>query len=149
MTMSVSATLIKTDRFTVDWGEGDDSEPPPGLDFALALLDELRRKGARSNLNTIDEDCWEHTNWFFWVTWEKTEYTFTIQCSPSEDVPTLWLIEITKSIGIWKSILGRGRERQEIDPSFLKTVGECLEGITGVSHVGWIDSTVAFDQMFG
>lgn len=145
--MAVSATLIRTDNFAVEWGD-DDSEPPPGLDFSRALLDELKRRGVESKLGTIEKDHWEHTNWYFWVTWENVEYSFRIECSMQECAPALWLIDITRPIGIWKSIFGRGRERHEIAASFLEVAGECLETIAKVGPVEWIDSDVAIDQIY-
>ncbi len=51
--MALSATLIRTDKFAVEWGDGE-SEPPPGLDFCRALFDELKRRGVESNIGTVE-----------------------------------------------------------------------------------------------
>ncbi len=146
--MGDSATIIRTDRFSVEWGDGD-SSPPPGLDFACALFHDLKCGGAKSNIDTVEHDYWEHSNWFFWITWENIRYSFRIECGFQECVPAIWLVDITKSIGFWRIVLGRGKKRYEIPRSFLTTVGEALERIAGVSQVDWIESDVAINQIYG
>ncbi len=82
------------------------------------------------------------------MTWEDVEYSFRIECSLQECVPALWLVDIARRVKLWKSILGRGKERHEIAYSFLKVAGECLETIADVGPVEWIDSDEAIDRIY-
>ena len=46
--MQSTDLLIQTDRFELDWGDGDDTIPPPGYDLAAALLKNLISLGVES-----------------------------------------------------------------------------------------------------
>lgn len=145
--MSASATLIRTDRFAVQWGEGD-SEPPPGFDFSCALLGELKRQGVVTDIEVLEADYWEHTNWYFWVTHRQVRHWFRIECSLRECVPALWLVDITKSVGLWGTIMGRTKERTSIAEDFRQTIEQCLQRVADVPQVDWIESDVAIDQIY-
>ncbi len=143
-----SAALVRTYRFLVEWEEGD-NHPPPGFDFARSLLDELKRNGAESTIDKLEQDYWEHTNWYFWLTWGKERYNFRIECSLLETDPPTWLVDITKSIGLLRTLAGRGRERDEISVALQQATSRCLEQLTGEADIMWMDSDTAIGRLYG
>ncbi len=143
-----SATLIQTDKFPVEWQEGD-SHPPPGFDFAKSLLEEIKLSGGESSIDALDEDCWEHANWYFWLTWEKETYWFRLECSLIETSQPTWLVSISRSIGFFKNLLGKGKESDQIEASLQEASTTCIQRITGAEEIQWIDSDTAIDRLYG
>ena len=143
-----SAAIVQTDRFPVEWQEGD-SHPPPGFDFAKSLLEELKHNGAESSIDELEEDYWEHTNWYFWLRWNNENYDFRVECSLLETDPPTWLVDITRSIGMLRALVGKGRERDQICVALQEATSRCVEQLTGAAGIQWMSSDIAIDRLYG
>ena len=135
--MGASATLVRTDRFLTEWGEGD-SEPPPGFDFSTALLAGLKERGVGSSIETLEQDYWEHANWYFWITHKDVGYWIFIHCYFEDQDPPLWLIQLSRKVGVLRLVFGGTKKREEIDEELLDLVGECLIDVAGLETVEWL-----------
>ncbi|MEM9283574.1 MAG: hypothetical protein AAGA96_17265 [Verrucomicrobiota bacterium] len=147
--MKATSLMLRSHRFAVEWGDDGDASPPPGHEFADALLRRICLAGAESNLSELPPDWWEHSNWFFSVTWKDTTYNLTLEPSPDDTNPPTWMVGISKRLGILKSLFGRNALRHDVDDAFLRIVENCTMEVAGVDSVEWLTEDEAVEQFWG
>ena len=141
--------MLQSDRFAVEWGDDGDASPPPGHDFADALLKRICMAGADSSLEDLPLDWWEHSNWFFSVTWRDTTYNLSVEPSPNDTCPPTWVVGVSKSLGLLKSLFGNNALRHEVDDAFLRIVENCTREVAMVESVEWLTEDEAVERLWG
>lgn len=146
MNTNKSATLFETEQFHEEWQE-DDDKAPPGYKLAKYLLFKLKESGASSSIVELEEDYWEHQNWYFWITWNDLEYNLRVESSLDEE--KLWFIGISKRIGIFKALFRNGKERDNIDLSLRDATTTILKHIANSKNISWLEHDDALDILNG
>jgi hypothetical protein len=101
-------------------GDDGDASPPPGREFADTLLKRLLQAGAESRTREVPADWWEHSNWFFSVSWGGNTYDLTVEPSPNDTSPPTWAVGVSKAIGVFKALFGRANLRYEVEMNFFR-----------------------------
>ncbi len=147
--MKATHALIQSDRFPCVWSEEPDRDPPPGREFAQALLEQFGRSGASLRNPQVQEDDWEHSSWFFWVNWRGQEFQIDLEPSPHDSTPPSWHIGIARVRGGFTATF-RGREsRFDISDEFLRVAGSILQHTAGCDVIAWITEDQAIDALWG
>jgi hypothetical protein len=147
--MNPTAVLLQTNQFSAEWRENPDQDPPPGHELADALLKQLRASGAESQLESLPSDWFEHSNWYFSVTWRIVTYDFRVELSLEETVPPTWMISFAKSIGVLHALFGKRERCYDVDPEFTALVEMCVATITGIKSLAWITEDEATNIIYG
>ena len=147
--MKATSILVQSDRFPVVWGDDGDASPPPGHEFANALLKQIRMTGAKSQIEELPADWWEHSNWFFSVTFGGTTYNLTLEPSPDDFMPHTWYIGISKRLGIIKGLFGSSDLSLDVDLSFFRVVQLCTKTVARVGSVECVTVAEAIDRLHG
>ncbi|MFT5469558.1 MAG: hypothetical protein ACI8UO_004679 [Verrucomicrobiales bacterium] len=147
--MKPTSILLQSDRFAVEWGDDGDASPPPGYEFADALLKRIRLAGAESPIEELPADWWEHSNWYFSATWRGTTYNLTLEPSPDDLIPQTWVVGVAKRLGVFKALFGNNALRHEVDDAFLRIVENCTMEVAGVKSVEWVTENEAIERFWG
>lgn len=147
--MNPTATLLSTDRFPSDWSDDPDSDPPPGFEFADALLKALVASGATSRNDSLPADWFEHSNWFFSVDWNGDSYRFRVERSLEDTEPPQWMVAFSKHLGVFGSLFGKRERRFEVNEDLKGAVAQCLSSLTGVDQIDWITEDDATRVIYG
>ena|SRR2546421_8204003 len=147
--MNATHALIQSDRFPFVWSEEPDRDPPPGREFAQALLEQLGRSGASPRHPKVEDDDWEHSSWFFWVAWHSQEFQIDVEPSPHDTTPPSWHIGITRKRGVFRAILGGRESRFDVPDEVLRAVAAALQHTAGCGAFAWITEDQAVDTLWG
>jgi hypothetical protein len=147
--MKSTFLLLQTNRFPVEWGDDGDASPPPGREFADALLKRLLQAGARSRLHEVPADWWEHSNWFFSVNWREKTYDLTVEASPNDTAPPTWAVGVSKAHGLFKALFGKADSRYEVNDEFLQEVHDCVMDSAAVNELKWVTADEAIEHFWG
>jgi hypothetical protein len=147
--MNATHALIQSDRFPCAWSEEPDRDPPPGREFAQALLEQLGRSGTSPRSPKVKDDDWEHSSWFFWVTWRNQEFQIDVEPSPHDTTPPDWHIGVTRKRGLLRAIFGGRKSRFDVPDEFLRTVAAALQHTADCGAIAWITEDQAVDILWG
>jgi hypothetical protein len=147
--MKATSLLLQSDRFAVEWGDDVDSIPPPGHEFANALLKRLRSAGAGSQLEELPLDWWEHSCWFFDIIWMGETYHLTLEPSPMASNPRIWCLGVSRRLRFFQAIFGGRALRHEVDDAFLSSVENCTKETAGADSIEWVTEDEAIERFWG
>ena len=149
--MKASYFLLESERFPSEWKYDGDTGPPPGHDFADSLLSRLLAAGVESTRDSVPTDWWEHSNWYFFVTWREIDHHLTIETAPMETSPPRWLVRVSKPLGTFRALFGNSSRnnalRHDIDEAFLRLVENCVMEVAEVDSVERITAEDAIDRL--
>jgi hypothetical protein len=145
--MRATHAIIQSDLFPCVWSDEPDRDPPPGRDFAQALLEQFGRQGASLGKPKVEDDDWEHSSWFIWVIWQGHKYQIDIEPAPHDTTPPRWHIGIARVQGMLRAIFGSRESRFEVPDEFLRGVGTALPHIAGCEPISWITEDEAIDAL--
>ncbi len=94
-------------------------------------------------------DWWEHSNWFFSVAWRNRTYDLTLEPSPEDALLPTWVVGVSKSLGILKSLFGKRALRFDVDDAFLRIVENCTKEVAGVDSAEWLTEDEAIERFWG
>ncbi len=147
--MKRTAVLIQTDRFSGQWPDGPDREPPPGRDLADSLLKSFVRNGGYASRTSIPSDWYEHACWHFWIDFNNEHYGIYVECSPVNTTPPTWIICVDKPLGCIGSFFKKSIMRYEVENSMLNLAEQCILEVTGLESVVWHTDDEAHELMLG
>jgi len=140
-------SLFHAPKFSAEWGDPSDGDPPPGRELAQALLEQISRavhgKEPERNIGAND---WENTAWFFWIRFREHVYQVDIEASPKDDAPTLWHIGVSQVRGLLRALLTSRRRRFDVEDEFLQIVSNALTSIANVNNIEWLTEDEAVDR---
>ena len=147
--MKATHALIQSNRFPCVWSEQPEIDPPPGRDFVQALLSEFVARGASTPKPYIGDRDWEHSSWFFWVTWQEDEFQIDLEASANDTNPPTWHFGIARVRRVLRAIFGSREDRFEVPAEFLSIAGEVLQQVAGCETVAWITEDQAIAALWG
>ena len=148
--MGHADAVFDTAAFSQGWSDNPDSDPPPGQDFAAALVSALASEPECTVLcETVDADDWEHSSWFFWITFGDTEYTVYLECTPvPESIPGRWRLCLVRKHGLLKSLSGRAGPT-DLPASTQHVIEGVLERVADARNVQWVSARDAESALCG
>jgi hypothetical protein len=147
--MKATHALIRSDRFPCVQSEDPDRDPPPGREFAQALLDAFADNGASPRKPKVEDRDWEHSTWFFWVVWQENEFRIDLELSPHDTIPPTWHFGIARVRGVFRALFGGRQGRFDVPDGFLHLAGEVLRRTAECETVTWITEDQAVDALWG
>lgn len=149
LTMKATHALIQTGRFPCLCSEEPERDPPPGREFAQALLEQFSRYGMSPRSPKVADGDWEHSSWFFWVVWRGHEFQIDLEASPHDTTPPTWHFGIARVRGMLRAIFGGRDGRFDIPDEFLHEAGAILQQTAGSAPIAWITEDQAVEALWG
>ena len=104
--MGHANVIFDTDAFPEDWPDCD-SNPPPGKAWLRHWCPNWL-KAPECTVQSVDDDNWEHANWFFLLAFGETEYTVFLMCTfEPEQFPRRWQLYFSRRRGLLKTLFTR------------------------------------------
>jgi len=151
--MNATHALIQSDRFPCVWSEQPDADPPPGREFAQALLEVFTARGASPHKSGIGDRDWEHSSWFFRVTWQGDGYQIFLEPSPHDTTSPTWHLKMGFTTAHGQSqllALFWSRKRKDANTeAFRRLTAEVLQHVAGCGTVAWITEDQAIEALWG
>jgi hypothetical protein len=144
--MKATSAILKSPRFPVVWT--DDRDPPPGKEAAQALFgDLLVDSRVRANYRTIDDNDYEHSSWFFILTFNNSRFTCFLEGHPDpEHRPGTWRVSITKDLGVFQALFGRRDTSFEVPDDCLKLLEDSICRVFEVEGLHWLTEDEALGK---
>jgi hypothetical protein len=99
----------------------------------------------------LPSDWWEHSNWYFFLTWREGEYNVTVEPALMDTTPPRWVIGVHKPLGTLRALFSNSARnndlRHDIDDAFLRIVEDCVMEVARVESVERITADEATDRL--
>ncbi len=148
--MGHANAIFTTTGFSQEWGDPPDAHPPPGHALAQALVSALASEAECTVLTArVDDDDWDHSSWFFWVTFGDVEYRAFLECTiVPENSPGLWRLSFDRRLGCLTALFGR-RSPTDLPESVQLRVEAALQRVADARDIRWGTDEDAEEALYG
>ena len=142
--------LIDTRRFPKVWHpEGGDSNPPPGREFAQALLEGFRSRSVLTIEESVEEDMWEHGYWCFRVVHEGWRYWIRLEPVGDELMLHGWCVHVESTARSLVQLVFRPRAAGTALAAFRELTEQLVRTVADPFSARWVSDEKYLREVAG